>query len=230
MKFASAIALAVYFGQTEASLNDIKATAEAMVAQFNVSDRVFSNQISSTIDNLNEYGCWCYFDDDHGRGKAQPADGIDSVCKVLHDGYDCAMLDAENDGTSCTPWEVAYQAAVGGSTQTIAEECADKNASNKCAEHACIVEGTFVANLLSVLVTTPGGAINDSNRQSSGFDVNANCVTKRGGSGGEKQCCGLYPNRFPFKTLGGDRACCVDRTFNTNTLNCCSDGSVKFNC
>jgi len=228
MKFVSAITSAL-IGTCYAGSNAMQAQFNNLVSEMNITDRVFSGNLSATILSLNEYGCWCYFDDDHGRGKAQPADGVDSVCKVLHDGYDCAMLDAENRGETCTPWEVLYDAAVGGSTLTIAEECAIKNV-NACSRDACTVEGTFVANLLSVMVTTPGGAIADSNRQSQGFDVGANCVTKRGGQGGEKQCCGTFPNRFPFKTLGGDRGCCVDRTFNTATLNCCSDGSVKFNC
>lgn len=230
MKFASALISAVGFGTAYASLEQIIATAEALAANMTTGagDRVFSGGLATTIQTLNEYGCWCYFDDDHGRGKAQAADGIDGVCKVLHDGYDCAILDAENAGSSCTPWEVAYNAAVGGTTLTIAEEC-ELNNSLDCAKHACIVEGTFVANLLATLLT-PGGSVNDAIKQSNGFDTTLNCITKTGGAGGEKQCCGNYPNRFPFKTLGGDRACCVDRTFNTNTLNCCTDNTVKFNC
>jgi hypothetical protein len=34
-------------------------------------------------------------------------------------------------------------------------------------------------------------------------------------------CCGAYPNRFPYKTQGGDRQCCVDTTYNVNVLTCC---------
>jgi len=34
-------------------------------------------------------------------------------------------------------------------------------------------------------------------------------------------CCGSYPNRYPYKTQGGDRQCCVDTTFNVNVLECC---------
>ena len=43
---------------------------------------------------------WCFFDDDHGLGKGLPMDGIDAVCKNLHLGYECAMLDVEAD-TCC---------------------------------------------------------------------------------------------------------------------------------
>merc|ERR1712000_267674 len=68
-------------------------------------------------------GCWCYFDDDHGRGKGQPIDDLDGVCKTLHEGYECAMRDAEAEGTTCVPWEVAYVSAIGGATTTLQEAC-----------------------------------------------------------------------------------------------------------
>merc|ERR1712187_569229 len=45
--------------------------------------RAFSGQLGNTINGLNEYGCWCYFYDDHGRGKGTPVDGIDEMCKTL---------------------------------------------------------------------------------------------------------------------------------------------------
>ena len=62
---------------------------------------------------INEYGCWCYFQNDHHKGKGQPTDGIDSLCKRLHDGYTCAMIDAQAMGDTCVPWEVTYQSATG---------------------------------------------------------------------------------------------------------------------
>merc|ERR1712048_1127229 len=104
----------------------------------------FSADVTNTINNLNEYGCWCYFYDDHGRGKAQPIDAVDEMCKILHDGYECAMRDAEDEGTTCVPWEVSYFSAVGGTGLTIPEECIAANPGNNCATRACMIEGTFV--------------------------------------------------------------------------------------
>ena len=40
---------------------------------------------------VNEYGCWCYFQDDHHKGRGQPVDALDHLCKQLHDGYTCAI-------------------------------------------------------------------------------------------------------------------------------------------
>lgn len=195
-------------------------------------DRTFSGSFATTIASMNEMGCWCYFDDDHGRGKGQPIDDLDGVCKTLHEGYECAMRDAEAEGTTCVPWEVAYVSAVGGATTTLQEACMDANPGNMCACRACTVEGNFVESLIAFFVIQ-GGSLNQANKHSNGFNPKTDCPIKAGGSGpSEKSCCGEYPNRFPFKTLGGDRSCCGSRTFSTLTLNCCdADASqVKFNC
>merc|ERR1711894_314224 len=182
-------------------------------------DKAFGGQIGNTINSMNEYGCWCYFNDDHGRGKGTPVDAIDEMCKTLH------------EGSTCVPWEVDYTSAVGGSGLTIAEECANVNSDNNCAIRACSVEGSFMANLLDVFIS--GNGINNDNRHSNGFDQATVCATKKNGGGpSNKACCGNYPDRFPFKTVGGDRQCCGSRTYNSLTLKCCdaSASQVKFNC
>jgi len=222
---------AIIAAQVSAELSLDKTLSAFLDAQDAEVARAFSGQMGNTINGLNEYGCWCYFYEDHGRGKGQPVDAIDEMCKILHDGYECAMRDAEDEGTTCVPWEVTYVSAVGGSGLSIAEECSSVNSGNNCAARACTVEGTFVANLLDVFLN--GGSINNDNRHSNGFDVAASCATKKNGGGpSNKACCGNYPDRFPFKTIGGDRQCCGTRTYNALTLKCCDADSstVKFNC
>lgn len=195
----------------------------------NCGERGFDQQTTQNLDHLNEYGCWCYFDDDHGRGKSHPIDGIDELCKILHDGYECAMRDAEDEGTTCIPWEVDYNSAVGGDADAeLAEKCFAANPTNSCAARACTIEGTFVEDLLAYFIN--GGVISNSLKHANGFDTTTDCPVKKGGSSGEKKCCGNYPERFPFRTLGGDRGCCNNRTFNVLSLKCCDDGSIKFNC
>lgn len=194
-------------------------------------NKVFNGAVGNTIENISEYGCWCYFGDDHGRGKGTPVDPIDEVCKILHDGYECAMRDAEDEGTTCVPWEVDYDSGVGGTGISIAEECAQLNNGNNCAIRACTIEGSFVANLLDIFVG--GASINNNNKHSNGFDQANVCATKKNGGGpSNKSCCGNYPDRFPYKTVGGDRKCCGTRTYNSLTLKCCDSASstVKFNC
>merc|ERR1711981_2387 len=177
----------------------------------NSSLRAFTGNIANAVNSLDEYGCWCYFYDNVGRGKGTPVDEIDGFCKTLGDGYQCAILDSEAAGESCVPWEV----------------------TDNCARFGCAVEGQFVDSLFAFLLS---GSQIDYNTygHNNGFDPSHNegCPVKPGvkGVSGEKSCCGAYPYRFPFKTLDGDRACCGARTYNTQLLNCCSNGQVKANC
>ena len=199
----------------------------------NSSLRVFTGSIANAVEQLDEYGCWCYFYDNVGRGKGTPVDEIDGFCKTLADGYQCAIIDGESEGESCVPWEVNYNPGAGQGPERFLT-CQNQNPGNNCAARACAVEGVFVDNLFAFLIS--GTQINyaEYGHEASDFDpsTDAGCPVKAGikGVSGEKSCCGGYPNRFPFKTLDGDRACCGRRTYNTQLLNCCANGQVKANC
>ena len=49
------------------------------------------------FDDIDGYGCWCYFEDEHGLGRSQPKDQIDAHCRTIHDGYTCAIMDNQDD-------------------------------------------------------------------------------------------------------------------------------------
>ena len=198
--------------------------------------RAFSGSIGTYINSIHEYGCWCYFYE-YGRGKGEPVDGIDEQCRVLQYGYECAIRDGEDEGSFCTPWEVAYNSAVGGTGMTILEECTQNNPADTCAIRACTVEGSFIANLLDVFVA--GAETDLAYKHENGFDPDVSCGVGNNrvdafGQGdidpSDISCCGYYPDRKPFNTQHGDRACCFERTYSTLTLNCCPDGRVKANC
>lgn len=186
------------------------------------------------MDLINEYGCWCYFQNDHGAGKGKPVDEIDTLCKRLHDGYTCAIMDALDQGNTCVPWEVSYNSAVGsGMIQnmdigTIRSECDVQNPdTTSCGNWVCKIEGYFIQQL--VLYFTHGGLINHDHRHANGFNPSTDCPVSSGIKS-EKACCDEYPLRFPFKTYNGARDCCYTHTFNTNLYQCCADGKVKMTC
>ena len=52
--------------------------------------------VSMDFEHLQEYGCWCYFDDLHGEGHGIAQDGYDDACLALHHGTACAMMEIEN--------------------------------------------------------------------------------------------------------------------------------------
>lgn len=44
---------------------------------------------------IDGYGCWCNFKNNGQiKGKGKPVDEIDGVCRLLHDGYKCSVVDS----------------------------------------------------------------------------------------------------------------------------------------
>merc|ERR1711912_27085 len=167
-----------------------------------------SSWAGQMIENIDEYGCWCYFQEDHGKGRGPPANEVDAQCKKLHDGYTCIILDAEAEGDECTPWDVPYSSGTGlglvaddpennNNANALRKSCARANRFDDCAQRSCIVESPVNA----------------------GIDA-------------EKECCGTYPHRFPFKlaTLYGARACCGELTYNPDVMQCCAGNVIKMTC
>lgn len=169
------------------------------------------------------YGCWCYFQEDVGKGKSDPVDEVDSLCKVLHQGYECSML----DDPTCLPYDVQYNRPnvffIGNQDQ-IRPICETMNSGNQCHIDACTVETNFVFSIFNA--QDPGQDSFQHRSDGSGFDIEANCPINRGANG-EKSCCGEYPNRFPYKSFGGTRACCGMGTYDTGIQECCEEGGEK---
>merc|ERR1712080_124204 len=184
---------------------------------------------------LSDYGCWCYFEGHHGKGKGQPVDEIDEFCKTLHDGYECIRMDAEDAGMDCTPWDIDYNSAFGGGVpggltiDGIVKECNIQNTEGTCAAMTCKVEGWFVQQY--VLYASHGGTIAKKFRHAKGFDPSEECGVHTGpGSPHEKASCAEYPLRFPYRVRNGNTGCCFTKTYNTALLDCCDDGSTQISC
>ena len=195
---------------------------------------------NSVVMQLRQYGCWCYFGNNWGKGRSIPQDGLDSICKVLHQGYECARMDNEAEGYVASgvcpePWDQRYKSNFRFLDPNIdlKRQCQKMNSAKKgpdfvCAQRACMVEGQFLQNLLAYFSDSKN-KVNKSVQHKNGFDPNTECVVQGGGDPG-KECCGDYPIRFPYRTRLGDRGCCQGRTFNTLALSCCVDGTTKVTC
>ena len=58
----------------------------------NGTDLLFRDLSTSTSamgfgQQVNGYGCWCYFGTDVGKGKATPVDALDHLCQKVHHAY-----------------------------------------------------------------------------------------------------------------------------------------------
>ena len=217
---------------------------------------------------VNEYGCWCYFQDDVGRGSGEPVDTLDEICRTLHHGYECIIMDHEEANDPCVPWEVPYNSAFGSgyspfglNLENLNLECELQNPDNSsCAQKVCKVEGWFVLSYFTYAIF--GGGIDATKRHDNGFDPVSTCgakpieeeeppveepvehppvehpsedveeepeCTENCPIEETRECCGAYPQRFPYKR-NEDHDCCVSSTYNPNILMCCNDGSVAIAC
>ena len=72
--------------------------------------RSFTGFTVHILSNFHGYGCWCYFGTDgYGKGKSQPKDELDSLCKALHQGYECSIIDSiENGDSNCRSYDYSY--------------------------------------------------------------------------------------------------------------------------
>ena len=93
--------------------------------------------------------------------------------------------------------------------------------TDQCAIDACIIESYYVNRVAEFIIDEATGQaarnfedkVTQAYYHDSGFDVKGNCRPKPGVVGEEKQCCGAFPKRFPFKLT---------------TRICCPDGSLGF--
>jgi len=190
-----------------------------------VTDRDFSGTlIASSLAEIANYGCWCYFDDNYIQSRGPVQDEFDEACKTLNNGYKCAAIDGLERGTNCEANKIDYEQYDYFSGGELHEECTDLNFENEdpaCAIDACIIEGNFLQTMFAYFF---GGNIfpDPSFKHDSGnFDVEEECKVGGYNIKSERQCCGQVPNRYPFKVFSGERSCCGDKTFNTFNLKCC---------
>lgn len=237
-----------------ASLVTVDASLKAMTKSYNElikqtrknGDR---NILNTSIRNINQYGCWCYFDGLVGNGKGEPMDLIDAECRNLHRGYECIVAD---HGASCVPWEVNYFPIEGQSYEadfgSINAACIHTNTVltnfGDCAAAACSVETSFIQLYTSITQTynpqfpvyghdgVESGALPGATDIGTGtFKPERNCVTNDIGTKDEtpRECCGTYPERFPYKTYGNAKRCCGGSVYVDATHKCCNGNDVTLN-
>lgn len=149
--------------------------------------------VGPAMKNIEDYGCWCYFEDAHGTGKGVPVDAVDGHCKTLALGYDCAIIDYNDQVAKkqeaheaefqehskpppeCIPWQVDHYSAVGfGGMDDIVHDCQKNNPDNICGQFACMVEGTFIIGMIQTFLAM--GHVNPEFQLANGFDFSGTCV------------------------------------------------------
>lgn len=222
MKLCISAAFSLLLAQANAGFIQMQYDFVTLVRN-NTALRSLSSVLGTTFDELNQYGCWCYFEDDHGMGHGQTLDDFDAMCKVLANGYDCIRMD---NGASCVPWETTYQSGISTGIDNLQTTCAAGNAGDDCAINSCIVEGLFVLRLFQHIVMN-AGSIDGGLKVANGFQQDQVCNFGTGQIEGPVQCCGAYPERFKFRSNNGLMGCCGQEIFDQASMECCADGSTQ---
>jgi len=200
-----AIMAAVMGSQMRAGLISLEQTLQKVLKQNNILPTNSTNIHGPGLRNLPEtqtqsfdaylkpYGCWCYFQQDehsinHGRG--EPVDIFDSLCKRLQEMYECVVIDAEERGEQCHPWEVQYNIedeylfdsgdALNSGTAEDREKaltetqwwCRETQGRDLCKRDVCQVELTFIIDLwANVIAETAANDQSDADNLSSMIDT-----------------------------------------------------------
>jgi len=246
MKFVGIIAAtATTYNTVHASLASLNKGQKEFIQAMGGNNR---NLMLDSVKTLNQYGCWCFFDDEIvGNGKGTPRDFIDEECRDLHKAYTCAAAEIQG----CEPWTVEMSHGTQsfnspGVNGDIKRACEYANrflpmldngvALSACAIAACTAETKFLQNVNTFLLS--GDADYDAythsgaNKKDGGigtFNYEKECVAECLQQGNciqdkdPRQCCGEYPDRFPFKVHAGDavneKACCGPNWVNFNNNN-----------
>jgi len=190
--------------------------------------------VTLIMQNLQEYGCWCFFDGKHGQGRGQPVDDFDSHCMKYHHAVSCAKLEIGY----CDPYNTSYQITTSQkSNGDIENDCQTGN--DACQEATCYAQSHFISLLLLEQLQdlqVPDYA--NFSAKSGSFD-NEQCKSTGPGRERQEMCCGTWKHntkkhlKFPSQL---NRQCCdhpLDGTFKTydaSLASCCADGNIRIQC
>jgi len=213
---------------------------ESIMSDLPSTRALINSDLSFLLEDLSSYGCWCFFEDGMATqhmGRGHPVNDVDQMCKSLMDGYACSGIDSKSAsfvGEVCEPWNVEYNSGFDGgfgffgTEEELGLACEQRNGGTQnCAYQGCIIEGNFVRDI--ILEVTVNGYYDLSKKHTNGFEHSLECPHSEGGQAG-RECCGTYPNRFPFSTKRGSHGCCGQSVFDVNMFTCCSDFTVQFVC
>ena len=205
-KFSTIISASFLSTLVSAGLQQIDEQLATLMQNTTIYDRNLIPILGPTFHQINQYGCWCYFDPTQFHlGKGLPINGVDRLCRTLLEGYKCAIFDskieAETLGTSeCVPYEVVYSPGTNKGVPGLAAKCKERNGDDSCAERACIIEGYFVLNVFQAFFD-PSQNHNLLFLHENGFDREAECTNIKSAKKHEPFCCGSYKTFWNFENV-----------------------------
>merc|ERR1711879_173034 len=207
-----------------------------------------------TLSSIANYGCWCRFNN-YNPYRGPTMDPMDADCKTWHLNYQCMVNDFGGSCNEAVLYNDTLTQLVEPFDESVdyVAECAARNPGSECQATACAVDAHFFRGIVNYLADN---TLNQTLNGFFGFDGSAcgfrqadaattasapiftDMFTTTEAPADEmtattltppwprSDCCGPYPERFPFKVQQGRRQCCVNHTYDTGLLECCADGST----
>ena len=102
-KYASILLFSVAnatFTKMEEHFEKLKQDA---IREGGVNNRNVGAYMGASINVIDGYGCWCYFSEGTQHlGRSNPVNEVDAYCKVLRQGYQCAVMDYQEENPNAT--------------------------------------------------------------------------------------------------------------------------------
>ena len=172
-----------------------------------------------SADDVFNYGCWCNMNNglDHvQKGKGQPLDAIDEACQAWHRCTTCIRM----DDTDCVPLNEKYDFLT-GSKYNPQVSCTDNPSG--CADWSCQCDVHFVKSVIDLINQDQfQPTLSHTNKS-----WNSGQCKWEGNFETQDECCGEFPSRFPFASNFGSRACCGNKTYQTETHDCCDGDKIR---
>lgn len=181
-----------------------------------------ADPVSASMSALSGYGCWCNMASSFHVGHGKVQNELDENCRKTHLGYDCIRKDAAAVGSTCETDTDEYRVVTAFTTSGVDYLCQAVNMAfyahlpvekRHCAVRLCKVESRFLSWFLTNFFRIRFDAQYIHDTYSGQFDFDSECVQVPGDV--EKECCGLYPLRFPYNT--DHQECCEHTTSRGST-------------
>ena len=156
------------------------------------------NNYDVTASELLSSGCWCQLLSANfiNSNRGEPVNALDAACRKWHKCNQCTAID---DG-SCLGYQHNYGNAEFDSSS---KEYSCPSDLSFCQRNACSCDVALATELADL-----SGEYDEAYGEN--FDV-AECPTGNGNGTPNRQvdqCCGQYPERFPYASENGIRGCC----------------------
>jgi len=177
-----------------------------------------THQLKTISKMIQNYGCHCFPGLSRAAGGSGPAmDDYDRLCKKLYRCHKCIEFD--HDGLiDVNEGKYRWSQNVDGSINCNANPDQHK-------KDLCLCDADYAMELASVWddSTFNYALWNNKKNKLYNFDAQNTCVAAA--YNGDMQCCGDYPNRYPYNA--DTRNCCLStKTYDPNFEDCCNDGST----